>query len=161
MKNILSFTLNGAPVDVLVTPTETLLDVLREKLGFTGAKRGCDDGDCGACTVLLDGEPVRSCLTLALTVQKREVETVEGLQQGKELHPLQKAFHQHGAFQCGFCTSGMLMSAKSLLNENPKPSRAEIKAHMAGNLCRCGSYTEVVEAIEAVAAGKPAKEEGQ
>jgi aerobic carbon-monoxide dehydrogenase small subunit len=161
MKNILSFTLNGAPVDVLVTPTETLLDVLREKLGFTGAKRGCDDGDCGACTVLLDGEPVRSCLTLALTVQKREVETVEGLQQGKELHPLQKAFHQHGAFQCGFCTSGMLMSAKSLLNENPKPSRAEIKAHMAGNLCRCGSYSEVVEAIEAVAAGKSAKEEGQ
>jgi aerobic carbon-monoxide dehydrogenase small subunit len=161
MKNILSFTLNGAPVDVLVTPTETLLDVLREKLGFTGAKRGCDDGDCGACTVLLDGEPVRSCLTLALTVQKREVETVEGLQQGKELHPLQKAFHEHGAFQCGFCTSGMLMSAKSLLNENPKPSRAEIKAHMAGNLCRCGSYSEVVEAIEAVAAGKPAKEEGQ
>ena len=161
MKNILSFTLNGAPVDVLVTPTETLLDVLREKLGFTGAKRGCDDGDCGACTVLLDGNPVRSCLTLALTVQKRLVETVEGLQQGKELHPLQKSFHEHGAFQCGFCTSGMLMSAKSLLNENPKPSRAEIKAHMAGNLCRCGSYSEVVEAIEVVAAGKSAKEEGQ
>ena len=161
MKNILSFTLNGAPVDVLVTPTETLLDVLREKLGFTGAKRGCDDGDCGACTVLLDGKPVRSCLTLALTVQKREVETVEGMKQGKELHPLQKAFHEHGAFQCGFCTPGMLMSAKSLLNENPKPSRAEIKAHMAGNLCRCGCYNEVVEAIEEVAAGKSTKEEGQ
>ncbi len=161
MKNILSFTLNGAPVDVLVTPTETLLDVLREKLGFTGAKRGCDDGECGACTVLLDGKSVRSCLTLALTVQKREVETVEGLQQGKELHPLQMAFHEHGAFQCGFCTSGMLMSAKSLLNEKPKPSRAEIKAHMAGNLCRCGSYSEVVEAIEDVVAGKPTKEEGQ
>lgn len=161
MKNILSFTLNGAPVDVLVTPTETLLDVLREKLGFTGAKRGCDDGDCGACTVLLDGKPVRSCLTLALTVQKREVETVEGMKQGKELDPLQKAFHEHGASQCGFCTSGMLMSAKSLLNEKPKPSREEIKAHMAGNLCRCGSYCEIVEAIEAVAAGKSTKEEGQ
>ena len=161
MKNILSFTLNGVPVDVLVTPTETLLDVLREKLGYTGAKRGCDDGDCGACTVLLDGKPVRSCLTLALTVHKREVETVEGLQQGKELHPLQKAFHEHGAFQCGFCTSGMLMSAKSLLNENSKPSRTEIKAHMAGNLCRCGSYSEVVEAIESVVADKSTKEEGQ
>lgn len=161
MKNILSFTLNGAPVDVLVSPTETLLDVLREKLGFTGAKRGCDDGDCGACTVLLDGKPVRSCLTLALTVQKREVETVEGLQQGKELHPLQKTFHEHGAFQCGFCTSGMLISAKSLLDEKPKPSREEIKAHMAGNLCRCGCYSEIVEAIEEVAAGKSTKEEGQ
>jgi aerobic carbon-monoxide dehydrogenase small subunit len=161
MKNILSFTLNGAPVDVLVAPTETLLDVLREKLGLTGAKRGCDDGDCGACTVLLDGKPVRSCLTLALTVQKQEVETVEGMKQGKELHPLQKAFHEHGASQCGFCTSGMLMSAKSLLNEKPKTSREEIKAHMAGNLCRCGSYSEIVEAIEEVAAGKSTKEEGQ
>ena len=159
MKQILSFTLNGAPVDVLATPTETLLDVLREKMGITGPKRGCDDGECGACTVLLDGEPVRSCLTIALTVAGREVMTVEGLMQGSELHPLQKAFHEHGAFQCGFCTSGMLMSAKALLDkaslhEGAGLSREEIRAHMSGNLCRCGSYEEVVEAIQAVAAGE-------
>ena len=154
MKHILSFTLNGSPVDVLAAPTESLLDVLREKLEVTAPKRGCDDGECGACTVLLDGEPVRSCLTLALTVQGKKVLTVEGLASGAELHPLQKAFHEHGAFQCGFCTSGMLMSAKALLDKNPEPSRKEIRAHMAGNLCRCGSYEEVVEAIQAVAAGE-------
>lgn len=154
MKYILSFTLNGSAVDVLATPTETLLDVLREKLGVTGPKRGCDDGECGACTVLLDGEPVRSCLTIALTVADKEVTTVEGLMEGAELHPLQTAFHEHGAFQCGFCTSGMLMSAKALLDGNSDPSREEIRAHMSGNLCRCGSYEEVVEAIQAVAAGE-------
>ncbi len=157
MKQILSFTLNGSAVDVVATPTETLLDVLREKLGVTGPKRGCDDGDCGACTVLLDGEPVRSCLTIALTVAGRNVVTVEGLSLGVsstpgDLHPLQKAFHEHGAFQCGFCTPGMLMSAKALLDHNPHPSRMEIREYMSGNLCRCGSYEEVVEAIEAVAA---------
>lgn len=154
MKHILSFTLNGTPVDVLVTPTESLLDILREKLGVTGPKRGCDDGECGACTVLVDGAPTRACLTLGLTVSGRNVMTVEGLMVGTALHPLQKAFHEHGAFQCGFCTSGMLMSAKALLDTNPKPSRAEIRAHMSGNLCRCGSYDEVVEAIQAVAAGE-------
>ena len=153
MKQILSFVLNGAPVDVVVTPTETLLDVLRERLGVTGPKRGCDDGDCGACTVLLDGEPVRSCLTLALTVNGRQVLTVEGLSNG-DLHPLQTAFHEHGAFQCGFCTPGMLMSAKALLDHNPNPSRTEIREYMSGNLCRCGSYEEIVEAIQAVAAGE-------
>jgi carbon-monoxide dehydrogenase small subunit len=154
MKQILSFTLNGSPVDVLATPTETLLDVLREKLGVTGPKRGCDDGDCGTCTVLLDGEPIRSCLTIALTVEGREVMTVEGLTPGAELHPLQKAFHEQGAFQCGFCTPGMLMSAKALLDKNPNPTRDEIVEFMSGNLCRCGSYEEVVEAIQAVANGE-------
>jgi carbon-monoxide dehydrogenase small subunit len=154
MKHILSFTLNGSPVDVIVTPTETLLDVLREKLGVTGPKRGCDDGDCGTCTVLIDGEPVRSCLTIALTVAGREVLTVEGLSVNGDLHPLQKAFHEHGAFQCGFCTPGMLMSAKALLDHNPNPTRNEIREYMSGNLCRCGSYEEIVEAIEAVAAGE-------
>lgn len=154
MKQILSFTLNGAPVDVLVTGAESLLDVLREGLLVTGPKRGCGDGECGACTVLLDGEPVRSCLTLALTVAGRDVVTVEGLLKGTELSPLQKAFHEHGAFQCGFCTSGMLMSATALLAKNSKPNRAEIRAHMAGNLCRCGSYDEIIEAIQAVAAGE-------
>jgi len=154
MKQILSFTLNGSPVDVVVTATETLLDVLREKMGVTSPKRGCDDGDCGACTVLLDGEPVRSCLTVALTVAGKQVVTTEGLSLNGDLHPLQKAFHEHGAFQCGFCTPGMLMSAKALLDHNPNPSRQEIREHMAGNLCRCGSYEEVIEAIQAVAAGK-------
>ncbi|HSJ52263.1 MAG TPA: (2Fe-2S)-binding protein, partial [Anaerolineae bacterium] len=131
MKQILSFTLNGSPVDVVVSPTETLLDVLREKLGVTSPKRGCDDGDCGACTVLLDGEPVRSCLTIALTVTGKQVVTTEGLSLNGDLHPLQKAFHEHGAFQCGFCTPGMLMSAKALLDHNPNPSRQEIREHMA------------------------------
>lgn len=154
MKQILSFTLNGSPVDVLVTPTDTLLDVVREKLGVTGPKRGCDDGDCGACTVLLDGEPIRSCLTIALTVAGHEVMTVEGLNPGAELHPLQKAFHEHGAFQCGFCTPGMLMSAKALLDQNPDPTREEIVTFMSGNLCRCGSYEEAIEAIQAVANGE-------
>jgi carbon-monoxide dehydrogenase small subunit len=154
MKHILSFTLNGSPVDVLVTPTETLLDVLREKLDVLGPKRGCDDGDCGTCTVIINGEPVRSCLTIALTVAGKEVLTVEGLTPGAELHPLQKAFHEHGAFQCGFCTPGMLMSAKALLDSNPEPTRDEIRLYMSGNLCRCGSYEEVVDAIQAVAAGE-------
>lgn len=154
MKQILSFTLNGATVDLVVTPTETLLDVIREKLGITGPKRGCDDGDCGACTVILDGEPVRSCLTLAITVAGKSVTTVEGLSANGDLHPLQQAFHEHGAFQCGFCTSGMLMSAKALLDHNPNPTRQQIREHMAGNLCRCGSYEEVIEAIQSVAAGK-------
>ena len=153
MKQILSFVLNGSAVDVIATPTETLLDVLREKLGVTGPKRGCDDGDCGTCTVLIDGEPIRSCLTIALTVAGKEVLTVEGLSVDGNLHPLQKAFHEHGAFQCGFCTPGMLMSAKALLEENPNPSRDEIRTYMSGNLCRCGTYEEVVEAIQAVAAG--------
>jgi len=154
MKHILSFTLNGVPTDVLVTPTETLLDVLRERLGVTSPKRGCDDGDCGACTVLLNGEPVRSCLTIALTVAGKEVLTTEGLTPGAELHPLQKAFHERGAIQCGFCTPGMLMSAKALLDRNPNPSRMEIREYMSGNLCRCGSYEQVIEAIQAVAAGE-------
>jgi aerobic-type carbon monoxide dehydrogenase small subunit (CoxS/CutS family) len=154
MKQILSFVLNGSPVDVIVTPTETLLDVLREKLGVTGPKRGCDDGDCGTCTVLIDGQPVRSCLTIALTVGGKSVLTVEGLSQNGDLHPLQKAFHEHGAFQCGFCTPGMLMSAKSLLDTYPNPTRDEIRGYMSGNLCRCGSYEEIIEAIQAVAAGE-------
>jgi len=153
MKQILSFNLNGSAVDVIATPTETLLDVLREKLGVTGPKRGCDDGDCGTCTVIIDGDPVRSCLTIALTVQGKNVLTVEGISADGDLHPLQKAFHEHGAFQCGFCTPGMLMSAKALLDSNPNPSRDEIRIYMSGNLCRCGSYEEVVEAIQAVAAG--------
>jgi carbon-monoxide dehydrogenase small subunit len=153
MKQILSFTLNGTPVDLLAKPTETLLDVLREGLHFTGVKRGCEEGDCGACTVLIDGEPARSCLTLALTVAGKEVTTIEGLSQGGQLHPIQKAFMEKGAPQCGFCTPAMVLVAKGLLDKNPHPTRNEIVCYMSGNLCRCGSYEEVVEAILAVADG--------
>jgi aerobic carbon-monoxide dehydrogenase small subunit len=151
MKQVLSFVVNGSPVEVAVKPTDSLLDVLREKLYLTGTKRGCDDGDCGSCTVLLNGQPVRSCLTLALTVEGQEITTVEGLMQGAELHRLQKAFYEGGAFQCGFCTPGMLLTAKALLDSNPQPSREEIRQYMSGNLCRCGSYEEVIHAIQAVA----------
>ena len=152
MKYLLSFTLNGAPVDVLVKPTDTLLDVLRENLKILSPKRGCDTGDCGTCTVLLDGEPVRSCLTVSLTVAGREVTTVEGLNTGEgKLHPLQTSFHEHYAAQCGFCTPGMLMSAKALLDKNVKPTREEIVEAVSGNFCRCGAYIEIIEAVEAVA----------
>ena len=154
MKYALSFTLNGSPADVLVSPTDTLLDVLREKLGVVSPKRGCDTGDCGACTVLLEGEPIRSCLTIALTVAGKTVETVEGLTQNGKLHPLQQAFHEHYAAQCGFCTPGMLMSAKALLDNNPRPTREQIVEAISGNLCRCGAYEEIVEAIAAVAKGR-------
>jgi carbon-monoxide dehydrogenase small subunit len=153
MKYPLSLILNGVPVDALVKPTDTLLDVLREKLGVTSPKRGCDTGECGSCTVLLDGEPIRSCLTIALTVAGRKVETVEGLTKNGKLHPLQQSFHDHYAAQCGFCTPGMLMSAKGLLDKRAKPSREEIVEAISGNLCRCGCYNEIVEAVEAVARG--------
>jgi carbon-monoxide dehydrogenase small subunit len=153
MKYPLSFVLNGVPMDALVKPTETLLDVLREKLGVTSPKRGCDTGECGSCTVLLDGEPIRSCLTIALTVAGRKVETVEGLTKNGRLHPLQQSFHDHYAAQCGFCTTGMLMSAKGLLDKKAEPSRQEIVEAISGNLCRCGCYNEIVEAVEAVAHG--------
>ncbi len=152
MKYTLSFTLNHHPVDVLVKPTDTLLDVLREKLYVMSPKRGCDTGDCGACTVLLEGEPVRSCLTLAMTVAGRDVKTIESFssKDGK-LHPLQQAFYEHGAAQCGFCTSGMLISAKALLDKTPEPSRGEIVEAISGHLCRCGAYYEIIEAIQSVA----------
>lgn len=154
MKQILAFTLNGSLEEVLVKPSDTLLDVLREQLGVMGTKRGCDSGDCGTCTVLIGGEPIRSCLTLALTVSGKEVETIEGLEKNGELDPLQKAFHEHGASQCGFCTSGMILTSKSLLEKNPNPSRDEIVEYMSGNLCRCGTYVEVIEAIQSVASGE-------
>jgi carbon-monoxide dehydrogenase small subunit len=154
MKQILAFTLNGSLVELLVKPSDTLLDVLREQLGVTGPKRGCDSGDCGTCTVLINGEPLRSCLTIALTVAGKEVVTIEGLEKNGELDPLQKAFHEHGASQCGFCTSGMIISAKALLKNSPNPSRDEIVEYMSGNLCRCGTYVEVIEAIQSVASGK-------
>lgn len=151
MKYTLSFVLNGIPVDAYVKPTETLLDVLREHMNIKSPKRGCETGDCGACTVLLEGEPVRSCLTLALTVKGKEVETLEGFLKNGQLDPLQAAFVDTSAAQCGFCAPGMLISAKALLDKNPQPSRDQIVEAISGNLCRCGAYTEVVEAVEAAA----------
>lgn len=155
MKYTLSFTLNSQPVDVLVKPSDTLLDVLREKLNVLSPKRGCDTGDCGACTVLLDGETVHSCLTIAMTVAGKAVKTIESYtsKDGK-LHPLQNAFHEYGATQCGFCTPGMLMSSISLLEKDPKPSREKIVESISGNLCRCGTYLEVIEAVQAIADGE-------
>lgn len=155
MKYALSFTLNGGPVEVLVKPTDTLLDVLREKLHVMSPKRGCDSGECGACTVLLNGEAVRSCLTISMTVAGKEVKTIESFSsKNGKLHPLQRMFYEHGAAQCGFCTSGMLISAKALLDKKPHPSRSEIVETISGNLCRCGAYYEIIEAIQAAAAGE-------
>jgi carbon-monoxide dehydrogenase small subunit len=151
MKYSLSFILNGLPVEVLVKPTETLLDVLREQLYVKSPKRGCNGGDCGACTVLLDGEPVRSCLTIALTVAGKAVTTLEDLARGEALHPLQKAFHEHYAAQCGFCTPGMILAAKALLDKNLTPKREEVKEALAGNLCRCTGYVKIIDAVMAAA----------
>ncbi len=159
MKYMLSFTVNGAPADVAVGPTETLLDVLRDRLGFTGAKRGCETGDCGACTVLVDGRSVRSCITLALTVQGKAVTTVEGLARDGKPHPLQQAFHDHGASQCGFCTPGMIVSLAELLEKNPEPCRDDARATIAGNLCRCTGYVKIIDAAMA-AARSPHKKGG-
>ncbi len=154
MKYPLSLNLNGSSVDVMVKATDTLLDVLREKLNVLSPKRGCDTGECGTCTVLLDGEPIRSCLTIALTAAGRKVETLENLMKGGKLHPLQEAFHEHYAAQCGFCTPGMVISAKGLLDKKPQPSRDEIVEAISGNLCRCGCYNEIIEAVQAVATGR-------
>ena len=137
--------------EVAVEPQRTLLEVLRESLGYTGTKRACDTGDCGACTVIIDGRAVLSCLTLAVEVQGKDIVTIEGLATGDKLHPIQQAFVDHGAIQCGFCTPGLILSAKALLDENQTPTRQEVRKAISGNLCRCTGYAKVVEAIEAVA----------
>jgi carbon-monoxide dehydrogenase small subunit len=152
-KMVLECTVNDEPVEVLVQPYETLLDALRERLGLTGTKEGCGTGDCGACTIHLDGKPVCSCLVLAMQARGRQVRTVEGLAQGGALHPIQEAFVRHGAPQCGFCIPGTIMSAAALLEENPAPTEDEIRLGIAGNLCRCTGYTKFVAAIAEVASG--------
>lgn len=139
---------NGEVAECLVSPMTTLCEALRYELRLTGTKQGCDKGDCGACTVLIDGAPHLACLTLALTAQGRSIQTVEGLARGAEAHPLQDAFDRFGAAQCGFCTPGILMSAAALLEANPAPTRAEIQEALGGNLCRCTGYTKILDAIE-------------
>ncbi|MBI2987775.1 MAG: (2Fe-2S)-binding protein [Deltaproteobacteria bacterium] len=144
---------NGETYDLVIAPYRTLLDVLREELQLTGSKKGCDVGDCGACTVLLDGKPVNACLVLAATVQDSDILTIEGLAQNGKLHPLQEAFIKEGAVQCGFCIPGILMSLKALLDENPSPTGEEVKAAMAGNLCRCTGYSKMFKAVESATSG--------
>ena len=146
------FSVNGEPIELLVPANRTLLSVLREDLALTGTKEGCGAGECGACTVIMDGKPVNACLILAPELNGKRIETVEGLADGDRLSPLQESFIEHMALQCGFCTPGMLMSAEALLRENPHPSREDIACAMSGNLCRCTGYKKIVEAIEAVAA---------
>jgi len=142
---------NGEPTEVSFAPYKTLLEVLREDLQLTGTKHGCELGECGACAVLLDGEPVLSCLVLAVECGGRQVTTVEGLQAGGELHPLQDAFADLGGSQCGYCTPGILITAKALLDREPSPTRDQIKEALAGNLCRCTGYLQIVEAVESAA----------
>ncbi len=148
----LSFTLNGKAVKVAVDPSALLVDLLREGFGLTGTKVGCRDGECGACTVLVDGEAYNSCLMPALKVQDREVTTIEGLQKPDgALHPIQQAFMEAGAAQCGFCTPGMIMNAKALLSSNPNPDEHEIRKALSGVLCRCTGYRKIVEAVKSIA----------
>jgi aerobic-type carbon monoxide dehydrogenase small subunit (CoxS/CutS family) len=147
----LALTVNGEPADVLVEGYKTLLELLREDLQLTGTKHGCELGECGACAVLLDGEPVLSCLTLGVECGGRTVTTIEGLPQQGALHPLQDAFADLGGSQCGYCTPGILITAKALLDRNPSPTRAEIKEALAGNLCRCTGYLQIIEAVEKAA----------
>jgi carbon-monoxide dehydrogenase small subunit len=147
----LEITVNDETHTLFVEPNRTLLEVLREDLDLTGAKEGCGEGVCGACTVLLNGEPVRACLTLALEAAGSKITTVEGLAQGKELDPIQQSFIDHGAVQCGFCTSGMLMTAKGLLQKEPRAGSSEIQRAMSGHVCRCTGYTKIIEAVEAIA----------
>ncbi len=146
-KQMLRCTINDEAIETLVQPYETLLDALREGLGLTGPKEGCGTGDCGACTVHLDGKPVASCLVLAMQARGRSVRTIEGLGKQAALHPLQDAFVRHGVPQCGFCIPGVLMSAAALLAENPRPTEDEIRYGIAGNLCRCTGYTKMLAAI--------------
>jgi aerobic-type carbon monoxide dehydrogenase small subunit (CoxS/CutS family) len=167
MKALLSLSVNGETRDVVVAPNKTLLEVLREDLALTGTKHGCELGECGTCTVLLDGEPVLSCLALPVECQGRRITTVEGMAEGGRLHPLQQAFAELGAAQCGYCTPGILLTAQALLADNPGPTRDEIRHALAGNLCRCTGYTKILEAVELAALrisgerGGPARKEAR
>ena len=157
MKQFIELTINGLNYDVVVSPEDLLIDVLRQQLGLTGTKKGCGQGDCGTCTVLIDGKRALACLTLSIACQGKAVETIEGFEEDGQLDPIQEAFVDEGAVQCGFCTPGMIMSAKALLEENPKPSRVEIKRGLSGNLCRCTGYIRIFDAVEEAASRRQAQ----
>ncbi|MEL6225643.1 MAG: (2Fe-2S)-binding protein [Pseudomonadota bacterium] len=152
MKTHISLSVNNDPVDVLVEPTQTLLDVLRDELELTGTKEGCGTGDCGACSVMVDGRLVCACLVLGMEAQGARVETIEGMAEGEALHPLQRHFLEHAALQCGICTPGFLVAAKALLEQNPNPTENEVRYWLAGNLCRCTGYDKIVRAVMDAAA---------
>lgn len=156
MKTAITLNVNGETHEVLVSENQTLLETIREQLGLTGSKRGCDMGTCGACTVLIDGKPSLSCITLAVRAQNKPIVTIEGLAQNGQLHPLQKAAVQYGAIQCGFCTPGWLMSAKALLDRNSSPSEMDVRRAISGNLCRCTGYVKIVESILVASKGQVA-----
>ena len=151
MKQIANFIVNGKGYEIAIEPHMLLVEVLRDELGFTGTKHSCGIGHCGACTVLIDGVPTLSCLTPALTVKGKNITTIEGLAEGITLHPIQKAFIDYGAIQCGYCTPGMILSAKALLDRNADPTREEVKQALSGNLCRCTGYVKIVDAVLAAA----------
>lgn len=151
MKKPVRFQLNGAVQEIFVDTRQTLLEVLRDVLYHTGTKEGCGNGNCGACTVIVDGRPVNACLMLGMEAQDCEVETVEGLASGATLHPIQEAFLDHSGFQCGFCTPGFLMSTKALLASNPDPSEADVRLYVSGNLCRCTGYDKIIRSVTAAA----------
>ena len=151
MKQLITLTVNGTAHEVAVEPRQSLLQVLREVLHLTGTKEGCSEGECGACTVFLDGQTVDSCLVFGVEAHGRDIITIEGLARGEQLHPVQIAFADYGAVQCGFCTPGMILAAKALLDSNPHPTEAEIRRGISGNLCRCTGYVKIVEAIKAAA----------
>ena len=159
MKRVMELKVNGEARTLEVEPRTTLLEALREELDLTGAKQGCDRGECGTCTVLVDGRPVRSCLTLALLAEGREVVTIEGLEKPDgTLDPVQEAFIAQGAIQCGFCTPGMILTVKGLLDENPKPKEEEVREAISGNICRCTGYVKIVKAALSAAKGKPGQD---
>ncbi|GHS95893.1 (2Fe-2S)-binding protein [Synergistales bacterium] len=154
MSKILKFNLNGNPTEVKSGDADTLLEALRDGLGLTSPKCGCNRGDCGSCTVILNGDAVKSCTVLALTIEGKSVWTVDGLIDGDKLHPIQKAFHEYGAPQCGYCTPGMVNAAVAFVNHNPSPTEEEVKDALSGNLCRCGGYKKYVEAVMAAVKGE-------
>ena len=147
MKRLVQLKINGESFELAVEPQRTLLEVLREDLGLTGTKFGCDTGECGACTVIIDGKAVLACMTLAVEAQGKAILTIEGISRDGELHPIQRSFVEHGAIQCGYCTPGMILSAKVLLDQVPEPTEAEVKRAIEGNLCRCTGYNKIIEAI--------------